>query len=94
MVVIVSPSCMTGKGQAADDAHAIRQHRAGAALALVATLLGSGEAKVFAKRVQQGRAGVDRKAAHLAVYRHLDLVHHGHLHGLRASRWNQRLRTP
>ena len=34
---------------------------------------------MFAKCVQQGRPGVDRKGPRLAVYYHFDLMHHGRL---------------
>ena len=42
-----------GERQAGVDAPAVDQHRAGAALAVVAALLGAGEAEVLAQRVEQ-----------------------------------------
>jgi hypothetical protein len=75
MVVISAPSCMI-EAQAGVDAAAVDQHRAGAALALVATLLGAGQVQVFAQRVEQGGAGVERQFARLAVHAQGDLAGH------------------
>ena len=44
-----------GQRQAGIDAPAVDQHRAGAALAVVAALLGAGQVEVVAQRVEQGR---------------------------------------
>ena len=49
------------QGQAGEHAPAADVHRAGAALALVAALLGAGEAKVLAQGVEQGGARVQRE---------------------------------
>ena len=53
--------------QAAVRAAAVEQHGAGAALAVVAALLGAGEAEVLAQRVEQRGAGVELERARLAV---------------------------
>ena len=45
--------------QAGVDAAAVDDHRAGAALAVVAALLGAGEVQVLAQRVEQRRARVE-----------------------------------
>src|SRR5207342_1380760 len=57
-----------GERQAGDDAPSIDEHRAGAALAVVATLLGSGEIEIFAERIEQGGPGPERDAP-------LDAIH-------------------
>jgi len=57
-----------GEGQAGNDAPPIDEHRAGAALAVVATLLGSGEIEIFAECVEQGGPGPERYAAAHAVH--------------------------
>ena len=50
------------KRQAGEHAPAVDQHRAGAALAVVAALLRAGEAEVLAQRIEQRRARVERTA--------------------------------
>ena len=50
-----------GQRQAGQHAAAVDQHRAGAALALVAALLGAGQRQVLAQRIQQGDARVERQ---------------------------------
>jgi hypothetical protein len=47
-----------GQRQAGVDALAVEQHRAGAALAMVAALLGAGQVQVLAQRVEQRGARV------------------------------------
>ena len=47
-----------GKRQTGIDAPAVDQHRAGAALAAVAALLGSGEIEPLAQQVEQGDARI------------------------------------
>ena len=46
-----------GKGQARNDAPFVDQHRAGAALAVVAALLGASQIEIFAERIKQSRPG-------------------------------------
>ena len=53
--------------QARQDALAVDQHRAGAAGALVAALLGAGEMQVLAQQVEQRCPDIDRKVAGLSV---------------------------
>jgi hypothetical protein len=48
-----------GEGEAAVDTTATDEHGAGAALAVVAALLGAGQAELLAEQVEQGEAGVD-----------------------------------
>ena len=48
-----------GQGQAGIDPPAVDQDRAGPALAVVAALLGPGQAEVLAEGVEQGRPGGD-----------------------------------
>ena len=50
------------EGQAGVDAPAVDQHRAGAALAVVAALLGAGQAEVLAQRVEQRHARLEPAA--------------------------------
>jgi hypothetical protein len=50
-----------GKSQARDDTPPIHQHRARPALAVVATLLRSGEIEIFTQRIVKGGPGSDRK---------------------------------
>jgi hypothetical protein len=56
-----------GQAQAGIDAAAVDDHGAGAALALVAALLGAGQVQVFAQQVEQRGAGVDFLFEALAV---------------------------
>ena len=62
--------------QARDDAPAVDQHRAGAALAVIATLLGAGQVEMLAQRVEQGRPRGNLKLRLLAIddERYGDLV--------------------
>ncbi len=50
-----------GEGQAGIDPPAVDQHRAGAALAVVAAFLRTREADVFAQCIEQGRARIERQ---------------------------------
>ena len=50
-----------GEGQTAIDAPTVEQNGAGAALPMVAALLGAGEAEPLAQRIQQRRARIDNK---------------------------------
>ena len=54
--------------QAREDAAAVEQHRARAALAVVAALLRAGDAELVAQRVEQGRPRVDGEAVRRAVH--------------------------
>ena len=56
-----------GEREAGVDAAAVQQHRARAALAVVAALLGAGEAGAFAQQVEQGDPRFDVEGAVLAV---------------------------
>ena len=59
IVVISSPSCVAAKTQARIHAPAIHMHRARAALAVVAALLGAGEVQMLAHAVEQRGAWID-----------------------------------
>ena len=67
-MVMLSPSMHDRERQARIDAPAVDDHRAGAALAVIAALLGAGEMQVLAQRVEQGGARVERELAGLAVH--------------------------
>ncbi len=62
-----------GEGQAAIDAPAVEQDGAGAALPVVAALLGAGEAQPLAQRIQQCCAGIDNKRMCCPVHPQRDL---------------------
>jgi hypothetical protein len=49
------------------------QHGAGPALAVIATLLASGETEMLAQRIEHGRARVDVKALVLAIHAQRDV---------------------
>jgi hypothetical protein len=55
------------QGQAGIDALAVDQHRAGAALAAVAPLLGTGQSELVAQRVEQADAWLDQQLVFGAV---------------------------
>ena len=58
---------------------AVQQHGAGAALAVVTALLGAGDPKPLAQRVQQRRPGVDGEPVVRTVHPERDLhVHASH----------------
>ena len=67
MVVTSRPSADGGQRQAGQHAPAVDQHGAGAALAVVAALLGAGQAEVLAQRVEQRGADIERNAMLAAV---------------------------
>ena len=67
MVVISRPSAATASWRQDDGPAAVEQHRAGAALTLVAALLGAGQIETLAQRVEQGGAVVDGQRVLLAV---------------------------
>ena len=50
----VGPVAHDGQGQAGIDALAIAQHRAGAALAMVAAFLGADQIQLLTQQVEQG----------------------------------------
>src|SRR5438132_13888843 len=56
-----------GEGEAGIDAPAVDEDRAGAALAAIAALLGSGQVQSLAQRVEQRRAGIELELLRLAV---------------------------
>jgi len=69
-----------GEGQAAIDAPAVEQDGAGAALPVVAALLGAGEAEPLAQRIQQRRARIDNQRVCCPVHLQGDLkVHRRHV---------------
>ena len=70
--------------QARVDAAAVDDHRAGAALALVAALLGAGQVQVLAQRVEQGGARVELQRARRAVHLERDARDDG---GSAAAAW-------
>src|SRR5882757_10564319 len=55
------------KRQAGVDATSLNQHRAGAALAVIATLLRAGQREMFTQRIQQCRAWIERQRMRAAV---------------------------
>lgn len=60
------------EGQAGSGASAVEQDRARSALAVIAALLGGGDAEVFPQQVEQGGAIVDLGASGLSVDVHSD----------------------
>jgi hypothetical protein len=56
-----------GKRKAAIDSPSVRQHGAGAALAVIAALLGAGQGEILAQQVEQRDPGVDLQTVRLAV---------------------------
>ena len=67
IVVTGRPCAADRQRQAGEDAPAVDEDGAGAALAVVAALLGAGQAEMLAQRVEQRRADVERQAVLLAV---------------------------
>ena len=65
------------QGQAAVDPPPFDDHRAGAALAMIAALLGAGQVQLFAQGIEQGGAGVEFECQVLAVDLERDLRHNG-----------------
>ena len=57
-----------GKRQARVHALAVHMHRAGAALAVIAALLGAGQVQVFAQAIEQRGPRIDAQRIALAVY--------------------------
>jgi hypothetical protein len=57
-----------GEGEAAIDASPVEQDGAGAALPVVAALLGTGESETFAQRVQERGAGIDEKLVCCSIH--------------------------
>src|ERR1700716_2310700 len=55
------------KGQTGVDAASFNQHRAGAALAVIAPLLGARQRKMFTQRIQQCRTWIERQRMRVAV---------------------------
>ena len=74
--------------QARIDPPPTHDDRAGAALAVIATLLGAGEMQMFAQRIKQRRPRVERDFARLAIDVEGDFRHRDSLGGgsLRRSR--------
>ncbi len=64
------------EGQAAIDASPVEQDGAGAALPVVAALLGAGESEPLAQRIQERRAGIDGKPVRCPVHSEGDLKVH------------------
>src|SRR5258708_1695959 len=65
-----------GEGQAAIDASPVEQDGAGAALPVVAALLGAGESEPLAQRIQQRGAGINGKPVYRPVHPQRDLKIH------------------
>ncbi len=61
-----------GKGETGIDAAAVQQHRAGAALAVVAAFLGPGQAQMVAQEVEQAGPRRDRQLALHTVHMERD----------------------
>ena len=83
MVVISSPLMHHGKAHAAEHAAAVDVHRAGATLAVVATLFGAGQIEVLAQGVQQSDPGLDGQLAIPAI----DLERERHGTGCGGGGW-------
>jgi hypothetical protein len=64
-----------GKGQATVDPAPLDDHRAGAALAMVAALLGAGEVQMLAQRIQQGGARVELQMHVAPIHLHVERHH-------------------
>jgi hypothetical protein len=79
-----------GQAQAGIDAHAAGQHRAGAALAVIAAFLGSGEVKTLAKEVEQGDARIERQSIPLTVDRDRAIDSAGFFRGSLRFRYGNR----
>jgi hypothetical protein len=62
-----------GEGQAGDDTPSVDQHGAGAASAVVAPLLCSGEIEIFTERIQQRCPGTNRQLSLNTVYMKRDV---------------------
>ena len=67
IVVIFLPSCIAASVMQDRDAPAIDVHGAGAALAAIACLLRAGQRQLFAQRIEQRHARLNRDRARLAV---------------------------
>ena len=63
------------ESEAGEVAAAVEEHRAGPALAVVAALLGAGDAQPLAEGVEQRRPGVDADVVAGAVDGQVDLRH-------------------
>ena len=68
MVVTASPSCITASVRQELMRRPFDQHRAGAALAVVAALLGAGQAEVLAQASSSVVRGSSVQRARLAVH--------------------------
>ncbi len=66
-----------GEGEAARDAPPVEQDGAGAALPVVAALLGSGDSEPLAQGIQECRPGIDGKPVCRPVHLQGDLKVHG-----------------
>ncbi len=60
------------EGQTREDGFAVDEHRAGAALAELAAVLGAGELQVFAQHLEQRLVAVDEHVHALAVHEQLE----------------------
>ena len=69
MVVISRAVLHDRQRQAGIDPPAVDQHRAGAALAVVAALLGAGQVELVAQQVEERGPGLDRQVPNFAVDR-------------------------
>ncbi len=67
MVVTCAPSCITASVRQELMRRPSTMHRAGAALAVVAALLGAGQVQVLAQRVEQRGARVELERVRVAV---------------------------
>jgi hypothetical protein len=65
------------QGEAGIDPPAVDEDSAGAALAMVAPLLGAEESQMLAQSVEQGGAAVEGESAGLAVHAQADRQHGG-----------------
>src|SRR5262245_36704895 len=59
--------------EAGKERHAVHEHRAGAALAELATVLGPGEPQVLAQHLEQGLVRRERRLERLAIDAHGDV---------------------
>ena len=87
IVVIVVALVHHRQAQAGVDPPPFDDHRAGAALAVVAALLGAGQVQMLAQRIEQRRARIELKRMLVAIDGQRDLGVHGGLRGI----WCHRL---
>ena len=83
-----------GEGEAAIDAPPVEQDGAGAALPMVAALLGAGDSEPLAQRVQQRRAGIDGQPMRCPVHLQGNLKVHRVSLSFDSLKYSSSLRPP